>query len=127
MRTLILLLVAAVTAVAFGPWFFQATLGEKAVPVPLVVAAVPEATPEVFPENLTGEVISVDEGARQITVKRTKWFASKQVTFAVAEPAAPVLAELQPGDWVQVGYVKARGHLIARAITKISADRETGQ
>jgi hypothetical protein len=126
-RKVILRLVAAVMAVAFGPSFAQVNLGEKAVPGQVVVAAEPEATPEEFPKNLTGEVVSVEKGRRQMTVKESGLFTSKEVTFAVAEPVVPMLAELQPGDRVKVGYVEAHGQFIARAITKIPPEPETGR
>lgn len=68
MRKVILLLVAAVMAVAFGPSFAQVNLAEKAVPGQVVVAAELESTPEEFSKNLTGEVVSVDKGRRTMNV-----------------------------------------------------------
>ncbi|MGH7352454.1 MAG: hypothetical protein ACREJJ_08790, partial [Candidatus Methylomirabilales bacterium] len=90
-------------------------------------AVATEPTPEAFPKNLTGEVVSIDKGSRQMKVKRPWWLgvASQEVIFAVAEPAVPMLTELQPGDRVLVGYVEAHGQLIARAIEKIPAEPES--
>lgn len=124
MRKLIFLLVASVTVVGHGANLTQAYLGKKAVQG--VVAARPEASPEAFPENLTGEVVSVDTGSRQLTVKPSGGATPGEVTFAVAEPAVPVLAGLRPGDRISVGYVRAHGHLIARAINKVPAEHISG-
>jgi hypothetical protein len=121
MRKVMVLLIAALTALSFGLGFVWPTPAEKA-DSGQVLAAATELMPEAFPKNLTGEVVSVDKGARQMTVKQSGWITSEEVTFAVAEPAAPMLAELQPGDLVRVGYVEAHGRLIARAITKIPED-----
>lgn len=123
MRKPIFLAVAAVMAVAFKASFAQVNLAEKAIRGQVVV----EAEPQAFPGNLTGEVVSVDTGVRRMTVKQSGSFTSEEITFAVAEPVAPVLAELQPGDRVTVGYVRAHGHLIARAISKVPAEPGTGK
>jgi hypothetical protein len=121
MRKVMVVLIAALTALSFGLGFVWPTPAEKA-DSGQVLAAATELMPEAFPKNLTGQVVSVDKGARQMTVKHSGWITSEKVTFAVAEPAAPMLAELQPGDLVRVGYVEAHGQLIARAITKIPED-----
>jgi len=128
MQKVIVLLIAALMVLSFGLGLVWPTPAEKA-DRGQVVVVVAEPTPGAFPKNLTGEVVSVDKGSRQMKVKQPRWLgsASKEVTFAVAEPAAPMLAELQPGDRVLVGYVEAHGQLIARAINKIPAERETGR
>ena len=118
--------ITGLTALSFCQSFAQDTLGEKPVPIPVIVAAT-EAASEAFPKNLTGEVVSVDKGSRRMTVKPLGWLTSEEVTFAVAEPVVPMLANLQPGDRVRVGYVEAHGQLIARAITKVPAECETGR
>ena len=129
MRKVIVLLTAALMAPSFGLGLVWPTPDEKADLGQVFAATTTEPTPEAFPKNLTGEVVSVDKGSRQMKVKQPRWLgsASKEVTFAVAEPAAPMLAELQPGDRVLVGYVEAHGQLIARAINKIPAERETAR
>jgi len=124
MRKVIVLPVATLMALSFGLGLVWPTPAEKADPGQVFAAA---AAPEAFPENLTGEVVSVDKGSRRMTVKQLGWLTSEEVTFAVAEPVVPMLANLQPGDWVRVGYVEVHGQLIARAITKVPAERETGK
>jgi len=127
MRKVIVLLLAALMALAFGLGPVWPTPAEKADLAQVFAAVTEEPTPEAFPKNLTGEVVSVEKGRRTMTVKESGLFTSKEVTFAVAEPVVPMLAELQPGDRVRVGYVEADGQFIARAITKIPAEPETGR
>ncbi|HET7853743.1 MAG TPA: hypothetical protein VFM04_04725 [Candidatus Methylomirabilis sp.] len=124
MRKVIVLLVSILTALAVGLGPVWPTPAEKADLAQVFAAVATEPTPEAFPKNLTGEVVSVEKGRRTMTVKESGLFTSKEVTFAVAEPVVPMLAELQPGDLVRVGYVEAHGQLIARAITKILAEPE---
>lgn len=116
--------IASLTAVSFCRSPARATVAEKLVPE-VAIAAMPEVVPEVFPGNLTGQVVWVDNGSRRMTVEQSGGFTSKKATFAVAEPAVPMLTELQPGDRVLVGYVEAHGQLIARAIEKIPAEPES--
>lgn len=118
--------IAGLTAVSFCRSIARATVAEKLVPE-VAIAAMPEVVPEVFPRNLTGQVVWVDNGSRRMTVEQSGGITSEKVTFAVAEPAAPMLAELQPGDLVRLGYVEAHGQFIARAITMIPAEHETGR
>jgi hypothetical protein len=70
-------------------------------------------------ETLTGQVVAVFPEARQLTIKKAGWFRVKEVSFVVAEEAAPSLAELQIGDRVEVGYVETQGHPLARRINKM--------
>jgi hypothetical protein len=126
MRKVIVLSIATVMALSFGRGLVLPAPAEKADPGQ-VFAAATEPIPEAFSKNLTGEVISVDKGARQMTVKQSGWVTSKEITFAVAEPLVPMLAEVQPGDLVRVGYVEVQGQFIARAINKIPAEHETGR
>jgi hypothetical protein len=126
MRKVMVVLIAALTALSFGLGFVWPTPAEKA-DSGQVLAAATELMPEAFPKNLTGQVVSVDKGARQMTVKQSGWVTSKEITFAMAEPLVPMLAEVQPGDLVRVGYVEVQGQFIARAINKIPAEHETGR
>lgn len=118
--------IASLTAVSFCRSSARATVAEKRVPE-VATAAVPEVVPEVFPRNLTGQVVWIDNGSRLMTVEQSEGWTSEKITFAVAEPAAPMLAELQPGDLVRLGYVEAHGQFIAKAITMIPAEDETGR
>lgn len=125
MRTLIILLVTGLTAVAIGASNAQAK------PDPgrglIVVAAKPGVESDVAPESLRGEVISVEKGARRMTLRYDGWFTTKEITFAVAEPAVPMLDEIREGDRVIVGYTEARDQLIAKTITKLPAEGDTRQ
>jgi len=124
MQKVIVLLTAALMAPSFGLGLVWPTPDEKADLGQVFAATTTKPTPEAFPKNLTGEVVSVEKGRRQMTVQPSGWFTSGEVTFAVAEPVVPMLANLQPGDLVRVGYVEAHGQLIARAITKIPPEPE---
>ena len=125
MRTLMILLIAGLTAVAVGPGNAQATPdpGRESI----IVAAKPGVESDVAAESLTGEVISVEKGARRMTVRYDGWFTTREITFAVAEPAVPMLDEIREGDRVTVGYTEARDQLIAKTITRLPAERETRQ
>lgn len=124
MRTLIILLITGLTLVAVGPSNAQAKSdpGRESI----VVAAKP-GVESVAPESLTGKVISVEKGARRMTVRYDGWFTTKEITFAVAEPAVPMLDGIREGDRVIVGYSEARDQLIARTITKLPAEGDTRQ
>lgn len=137
MRKLIVLPVAALTAALIGTALTVLTglaLG-YATPSPtpvleqmqIMVAAKGEAGPEAGLESFTGKALSVDKGARRMTLKQSGWFTSREVTFAVAEPAVPMLAEIQPGDRVTVDYAEAHDQLIVKTITEVPAERETRQ
>jgi hypothetical protein len=123
MQTLIILLIAGLTLVALGPSNAQAKPdpGRESI----VVAAKPGVKSDVAPESLTGEVISVEKGARRMTVRYDGWFTTEEITFAVAEPAVPMLDGIREGDRVAVGYSEARDQLIAKIITKLPPERDT--
>jgi len=123
MRRLIILLIIALTALAVHSGITEATPDAKAVTEHIVVAAESQAGSDAASKSLTGEVISVDEGARQMTLKYSGWLTSKEVTFAVAEPAVAMLAEIQPGDQVEVGYSEVEDRLVAMTINKLPAER----
>ncbi len=66
--------------------------------------------------------IEVDQEGKRLTVKEPGWFTSRETTFTVAEEATPILAELQPGDEVKVGYSKHDEELIASSISRSPAE-----
>jgi len=123
MRKRIVLLMIALTALAVHAGMAGATFDAKPVRDPIVVAAELQEGQEAE-KNMTGEVIAVDEGTRQMTLKYSGWLTSKEVTFAVAEQAAPMLAEIQPGDQVEVGYSEFGDRLVAITINKLPAEGE---
>lgn len=124
MRKLIVLLIAVLTALTVHAGMAEATPDAQPVPAPIVVAAESQAASEAATKSLTGEVIAVDEGARQMILKYSGWFTSREVTFAVAEPAAAILAEIQPGDQVEVGYTEVEDQFVAMTINKLPAAGE---
>ncbi len=70
---------------------------------------------------LTGEVVSVDQKAESLTVKRTVSQKSKEYTFAVEKDAVSALSDLKPGDRVRVTYTRAEGgRMMAKAIVNTS-------
>jgi hypothetical protein len=114
MKKLLVLPIALLTALALG--------------APLATWAAPAAkntTTEAHPEkgvttrHMTAEVISVDQAASTLTVRRTTSHATKESTFAVEPGAVSALAELKPGERVKVSYVESGGKLMAKAITAI--------
>jgi len=121
MRTLFILIVVVLTALSFRSTFAEATPNTKSATGQIVVAARPGASIESL-ESLTGEVVSINQEAKRLTVKQSGWFTSKQMTFTVAEQATPVLAELQPGDDVRVGYFEMDEQLIASVISRVPGD-----
>jgi Cu/Ag efflux protein CusF len=61
-----------------------------------------------------GEVVSVDQNAKMLTVK-TGGLRHKEMTFRVDDPA--VLGNIQTGQEVRVGYVKQGKEMIAKEVT----------
>lgn len=88
---------------------------------PLAKSAAEMVTVAVTLESLTGEVVAVFPEARQLIIKEAGWFTPKEVSFVVADEAAPILAELQIGDRVEVSYVETQGHPLARKVRKMPA------
>lgn len=68
--------------------------------------------------HLRGEVVSVDQAAKTLTVKRERSKNAKDMTFTVESDAAAALADLKPGDHVKIGYVAGQGHLTAKTVAK---------
>ncbi|MFN3477561.1 MAG: copper-binding protein [Candidatus Methylomirabilales bacterium] len=118
MRKLIVLPLAALTILFFASSSFaQAAPGEKLAPAEFAKLAKAETPKAAKPKSLIGEVVSVDQQAKTVTVKKAGR-KLKELTFAVEEKAAPMLADLKPGDRVRVTYVKAEGKLTAKAIVR---------
>jgi Cu/Ag efflux protein CusF len=65
--------------------------------------------------HLAGEILSVDQDGRTVTVKHGR--KAKETTFAVEGDAALHLTDLKPGDHVRIGYVDNQGQMTARTIT----------
>jgi len=80
-----------------------------------------EASTPVALKIFSGKVVSVDHGAKTLTVKRTGWLRAQAVTFAVGDEAINSLADLAQDDWVDVTYAEADDKLIAKTIAKKSS------
>ena len=63
-------------------------------------------------------VLSVNRGAQALTVKTVDNGKQQDAIFAVTDVAAPVLDTLEPGDLVQVTYVRVNDQLRAQRIVK---------
>jgi hypothetical protein len=71
--------------------------------------------------RMTAEVISVNRGAQALTVKTVDNGKQKDAILAVSDSAARVLDTLEPGDLVQVTYVRVNDQLRAQRIVKAEA------
>ena len=68
--------------------------------------------------RMTAEVLAVNRGATALTVRSTVNGKVTDVIFSVAESVAPVLDRLEPGDLVQVTYVRINDQLEAQRIVR---------
>ena len=86
-----------------------------------VTSAGTEASIPVALKIFSGQVVSVDQDAKTLTVKKTGWLRAQAVTFAVGDDAINSLADLTQDDWVDVTYAEADDKLIAKTIIKRSS------
>lgn len=122
MKTFKYLLVAAVAVPALaGPGFAQTSKPAA----PPAASAAPAAAPAVAREaakvagkNLAGELVSVDQAAKTVTVKHMVDSKPMQLTMTVEEGAIATLAHLKPGDQVKVTYVEMGEKRIVKSIVK---------
>ena len=117
--------VAAVPALV-GPCFAQTE--KKPVTPPAMTE--PEKKPTTVPapakidptareaavKNLTGEIVSMDQATRTVTVKHMVDKKATQITFSVED--ATVLAQFKAGDQVKVTYAEMGEKRIAKSIVK---------
>ena len=119
MKTFAYLLVAAVAVPAIaGPGFAQTT---KPATTPAAPAAAPAATPDAAKttaKNLAGELVSVDQAAKTVTLKHMVDSKPMQLTMAVEDGAMASLAQLKPGDQVKVSYVEMGEKKVVKSIVK---------
>jgi Cu/Ag efflux protein CusF len=113
MRILVMFLAAALTF-ATSPAVTSAQ-----VETPATTAGAPADTTKGRVHRAAGEVLTVDPGAKVLTVKTRGW-RGRELTFAVEEAAAATLADLHPGDRVRVRYAESDGKLDATAITRLT-------
>jgi len=119
MKTFAYLLVAAVAVPAIaGPGFAQTT---KPATTPAAPAAAPATTPDAAKttaKNLAGELVSVDQAAKTVTLKHMVDSKPMQLTMSVEDGAMANLAQLKPGDQVKVSYVEMGEKRIVKSIVK---------
>jgi Cu/Ag efflux protein CusF len=119
MKTLKYLAVAAVAVPAIaGPGFAQTT---KPATTPAAPAAAPAATPEAAKaaaKNVAGELVSVDQAAKTVTLKHMVDNKPMQLTMTVEDGAVASLAQFKPGDQVKVSYVEMGEKRIVKSIVK---------
>ena len=119
MKTFAYLLVAAVAVPAIaGPGFAQTT---KPATTPAAPAAAPATTPDAAKttaKNLAGELVSVDQAAKTVTLKHMVDSKPMQLTMAVEDGAMASLAQLKPGDQIKVSYVEMGEKKVVKSIVK---------
>jgi Cu/Ag efflux protein CusF len=119
MRKVLVMLVAAVTMVAFaGPRFALAQMAGQPTQGKMAAPAKAETPMATKPHRLVGEVVAVDQAAKTVTIRFMVRRQPKEATFTATEQAAPKLADLKPGDRVRLGYHKEQGQLIAQSIVE---------
>jgi hypothetical protein len=68
--------------------------------------------------RLIGEVVTVDQAAKTVTINHMVKGKPKKATFNVEEKTTPVLVNLKPNDRVKLSYSKEQGRLIAHSIVE---------
>jgi Cu/Ag efflux protein CusF len=87
-----------------------------AVIVVAVTVQAQEPKPAKITHWVTGNVDSLDQNAKTFTLKPDKSRRGKSdYTFSVADPK--LLADLKPGDHVQVGYDVRNKQMVAEEVT----------
>ncbi len=84
--------------------------------------AAPAEKPSKFalPHHVTGDVVSVDQSAKMLTMKDSK---GREFRLTVTGEAATRLGDFRPGDRVRVTYKKSHGQMIASKIAQGPATR----
>ena len=113
MKTFRYLVVAAVAVpVLVGPAFAQTS--KPAAPP----AAASEEASKAAVKTVAGELVSLDQKERQVTVKHMVDGKPAQMTFQVEESAAGSLSPFKPGDHIKVAYVEMGAKRIMKSIVK---------
>jgi Cu/Ag efflux protein CusF len=112
------LLVAAVAVPALaGPGFAQTSKPAAPAAAPATAPAARDAA-KVADKNLAGELVSVNQAAKTVTVKHMVDSKPMQMTMNVEDSAVATLAQLKPGDQVKVTYVEMGEKRIVKSIVK---------
>jgi len=97
-----------------GPAFAQGIPAAKTeTPVPAEKPAIHKAAAT---RRLTGEVVSVNQEAKTLIVKRGS--KGQELTVAVEGKAGTHLGDLKAGDQVRISYIKSHHQLVAKDIVK---------
>jgi Cu/Ag efflux protein CusF len=67
-------------------------------------------------KTLAGEIVSMDQGARTVTVKHMDDKKPVQMTLSVEDPS--IFTQFKPGDHVKVTYAEMGDKRVARSIVK---------
>ena len=71
---------------------------------------------------MTGEVASVDQNAKTVTLKNAK---NKNLTFTADGDAVASLSDLKAGDRVKITYKNSHGHRVASKIAATQVATKT--
>ena len=119
MKTFKYLLVAAVAVPALaGPGVAQTSKPAAPPAAPAPAPAVTQDAAKVAGKSLAGELVSVDQAAKTVTVKHMVDSKPMQLTMNVEDSAIATLAQLKPGDQVKVTYVEMGEKRIVKSIVK---------
>jgi len=121
MKTFKHLLVAAVAVPAIAGTAFAQGAKPAAPATPAAPAAATQEAAKAVPaaKNFAGELVSVDQTAKTVTVKHMVDNKPTQLTMVVEDGAvAASLAQLKPGDQVKVSYVEMGEKRIVKSIVK---------
>lgn len=119
MRKRTLVLIVAMMALFFAnPHFVQSNSADGPVAGMYRESARTRAPIPVALQVFTGRVVSMDQDAKTLTVKKTGWLRAQEVMFTVDDQAVIHLADLKQDDWVDITYAEEDGKLIAKTIVK---------
>lgn len=106
---------AVVLAAAVAPGSAQTT--SPATPPP---ATAPHPMPKpAHLKILRGELVSVDEFAKTLTVRHIVDNKAHEITFSAEGKALAALAKIKPGDHLKVTYAQIGERPVATTITKV--------
>jgi hypothetical protein len=100
------------------PLYSSPSFAQTQSPTPKPATTPATKSPSAKLHRVSGEVVSTDETAKTMILKETRGNTPVNVTFAVAEGAAPTLSQLKAGDRVKVSYTMMHGKRTAETIVK---------
>ncbi len=112
---------ALATLSLIGPAFAQ-TAAPAAKDAPSTSTPAEKPSKLALPHHVTGEIVSVDQNAKTVTLKGAK---DKKLTFTAEGGAVASLSALKAGDRVKVTYKNSHGHRIASKIAATEVASKT--